>query len=232
VAKEKKPPGRFRQLWRVYKTTAKSDPTSAWLAALVLLLAIAVGLAVGFVTGDGNVFTLVLWGLSGMITGVLFAMIVMSNKAEKNAYKNIEGQAGAVGAVLDSQIKRGWRTSSMPVAVNAKTREAIYRMIGRPGVVLISEGSSARVQQMLDDEARKVLRSAPGAAVHKVRVTVDDSGVRIYRLLKHVYKLPKSLSRGEVTAVSNRLDALGAHASVPIPKGIDPNRVRAPKRKS
>jgi hypothetical protein len=84
---------------------------------------------------------------------------------------------------------------------------------------------------MLDDEARKVLRSAPGAAVHKVKVTVDDSGVRIYRLLKHVYKLPKSLSRGEVNAVSNRLAALGAHASVPIPKGIDPNRVRAPKRK-
>jgi len=38
----------------------------------------------------------------------------------------------------------------------------------------------------------KVLRSAPGAAVHKVKVSVDDSGVRIYRLLKHVYKAPKN----------------------------------------
>jgi len=177
------------------------------------------------------VFTLVLWGLSGFITGVLLAMIVMSKKAEKNAYMQIEGQAGAVGAVLDSQIKRGWKTSSMPIAVNPKSREAVYRMIGKAGVVLISEGSSARVHQMLDDEARKVLRSAPGAAVHKVKVSVDDSGVRIYRLLKHVYKLPKSLSRGEVSAVSNRLDALGAHASVPIPKGIDPNKMRSPKRK-
>lgn len=199
---------------------------------LVLLVSLAAGLGVGFVTGDGSVFTMVLWGVSGFITGVLFAMIVMSKKAERNAYMQIEGQAGAVGAVLDSQIKRGWRTSSMPIAVNPKSREAVYRMIGRAGVVLISEGSSSRVQQMLEDEARKVLRSAPGAAVHKVRVSVDDSGVRIFGLLKHVYKLPKSLSRGEVTAVSNRLDALGSHASVPIPKGIDPNKMRAPKRKS
>lgn len=231
MAKDKKTPGRFRQLWRVYKTTAKSDPSSAWLSLLVLLLCSVAGLGVGTVTGDGNVFTLVLWGLSGFITGVLLAMIVMSKKAEKNAYMQIEGQAGAVGAVLDSQIKRGWKTSSMPIAVNPKSREAVYRMIGKAGVVLISEGSSARVHQMLDDEARKVLRSAPGAAVHKVKVSVDDSGVRIYRLLKHVYKLPKSLSRGEVSAVSNRLDALGAHASVPIPKGIDPNKMRSPKRK-
>jgi len=231
VAKDKKPPGRFRQLWRVYKVTAKSDPSAAWLAVLVLLLGIAAGFGVGVVTGGGSVFTIVLWSLSGLITGVLVAMIVMSNKAEKNAYMQIEGQAGAVGAVLDSQIRRGWRTSPMPVAINGRTREAIYRMVGRPGVVLIAEGSSARLQQMLEDEARKIQRTATGAKIHKINVTVDDSGVRLHRLLKHVYKLPKTLSRSEVAAVSNRLEALGANASAPIPKGIDPNKVRAPKRK-
>ena len=231
MAKDKKPPGRFRQLWRVYKVTAKSDPSSAWLAVLVLLLGIAVGLGVGFITSDGSVFTTVLWGLSGLITGVLVAMIVMSNKAEKNAYMQIEGQSGAVGAVLDSQIRRGWRTSPMPVAINGRSREAVYRMIGRPGVVLISEGSSAKLHQMVEDEARKVQRAATGATVHKVHVAADGSGVRLHKLLKHVYKLPKTLSRSEVAAVSNRLDALGSHASVPIPKGIDPNKVRAPKRK-
>ncbi len=231
MAKKNKPEGRFRQLWRVYKLTAKSDPSSVWLSVLVMLLSIGAGLGIGFFTGGGSVFTLVLWIISGFITGVLLAMIVMSKKAEKNAYTKIEGQAGAVGAVLDSQIRRGWRTSSMPIAVNPRSREAVYRMIGKPGVVLIAEGTSARVQQMLDDESKKASRAVPGAAVHKVRVTVDDSGVRLYRLLKHVYKLPKSLRRGEVTAVANRLDALGAQASAPIPKGIDPNKVRAPKRK-
>jgi hypothetical protein len=103
-------------------------------------------------------------------------------------------------------------------------------MIGRPGVVLIGEGESVRVSQMLQDEARKVQRIAPGVTIHQIRVTLDDSGVRLFNLLKHVYKLKKSLSRAEVTAVANRLDSLGG-LSIPIPKGIDPMKVRPPKRK-
>jgi hypothetical protein len=83
---------------------------------------------------------------------------------------------------------------------------------------------------MLQDESRKVQRIAPGVQVHQLRVTVDDSGVRLYNLLKTVYKLKKSLRRAEVTVVTNRLEAMGG-VSMPIPKGIDPTKVRAPKRK-
>jgi hypothetical protein len=103
-------------------------------------------------------------------------------------------------------------------------------MIGRPGVVLIGEGESARVSQMLQDEARKVQRIAPGVSIHQLKVTQDDSGVRLYNLLKTIYKLKKSLRRSEVTAVANRLESLGGLA-IPIPKGIDPMKVRPPKRK-
>jgi hypothetical protein len=119
----------------------------------------------------------------------------------------------------------------MPIAVNPKSREAVYRMIGPAGVVLIGEGSSARVQQMLDDESRRIARSAPGVQIHKVRVNVE-SGVRLYALLKTVYKLNKSLTRSEVSAVANRLDSLAGSSALPIPKGIDPMRVRPPKRKA
>jgi len=103
-------------------------------------------------------------------------------------------------------------------------------MIGPAGVVLIAEGSSARVQQMLQDETRKVNRAAPGVKVHQLKVATDDTGVRLYELLKTVYKLGKTLKRAEVAVVANRLDALGG-LSIPIPKGIDPTKVRAPKRK-
>jgi hypothetical protein len=103
-------------------------------------------------------------------------------------------------------------------------------MIGKPGVVLIGEGQSPRVSQMLQDEARKIQRIAPGVTIHQLKVTMDDSGVRIYNLLKTVYGLKKSLSRAEVTAVANRVESLGGF-SMPIPKGIDPLRVRPPRRK-
>jgi len=230
VAKKEKAPGRLRQLAQVYKLTAKKDPTSVWIAALGFLLASGGGLLVGFLVGGGEPWSLTIWTISGVVSGILIAMILMSKRAEKNAYQQIEGQAGAVGAVLDTQIKRSWRASSTPVAVNPKSREAVYRMIGPAGVVLIAEGTSARVSQMLQDESRKVNRAAPGVKVHQLKVTTDDSGVRLYNLLKTVYKLGKTLRRGEVAVVANRLEALGG-LSIPIPKGIDPTKVRAPKRK-
>ena len=231
MAKKNKKPGRMRQLWRIYKITAKNDPTSVWLALLGLLGAVGVGFLIGSLTANIGSFSFWLWIVTGSTTGLLIAMVVMSKRAERNAYMQIEGQAGAVGAVLDSQIRRRWRAQSAPVAVNAKTREAVYRMIGPAGVVLIGEGSSSRVQQMLEDESRKVSRTVPGVTVHKLRVNADQGGIRLHALLKNVYKLKKSINRAEVTAVSNRLAALAGNGALPIPKGIDPNKLRAPKRK-
>ena len=231
MAKKDKKPGRLRQLWRIYKVTAKSDPTSAWLALLGFLISVGGGILIGFLVSGPGSFSFWLWPITGTTTGILVAMLVMSRRAERNAYMQIEGQAGAVGAVLDSQIRRRWRAQATPIAVNAKSREAVYRMIGPAGVVLIGEGSSVRVTQMLDDEARKVQRAVPGVTVHKLTVNVDHGGIRLHQLLKTVYKLEKALNRTEVSAVVNRLSALSSAASLPIPKGIDPNKIRAPKRK-
>ncbi|MEY3561605.1 MAG: hypothetical protein RL068_757 [Actinomycetota bacterium] len=231
MAKKNKGPSKTAQLLRVYKITAKNDPAALWMAILGLLAVFGAALAVGWLVNGPNTFGFWLWVVTGTLSAVLTAMIIMSKRAERNAYVQIEGQAGAVGAVLDSQIRRSWRTSSMPIAVNAKSREAVYRMIGPAGVVLIGEGSSARLQQMIEDEARKITRSAPGVTVHKLKVSITD-GVRLYDLLKTVYKLKKSLTRTEVSAVANRLDALAGSSAMPIPKGIDPMKVRPPKRKA
>lgn len=221
----------MRQLLRVYKITAKNDPTALWLSILGFLLVLGASFLVGFLVNGFGTLGFWLWIVTGVLSAVLTFMIVMSRRAERNAYIQIEGQAGAVGAVLDSQIRRTWRTSPMPIAVNPKSRDAVYRMIGPAGVVLIGEGPSARVQQMLEDEARRIARSAPGVQVHKVRVAIDG-GVRLYALLKTVYKLKKSLTRSEVSAVANRLDSLAGSSALPIPKGIDPMRARPPKRKA
>lgn len=221
----------MRQLLRVYKITAKNDPTALWLSILGFLLVFGASFLIGFLLNGLGTLGFWLWIVTGLLSSLLTFMIVMSRRAERNAYIQIEGQAGAVGAVLDSQIRRSWRASPMPIAVNAKSREAVYRMIGPAGVVLIGEGSSVRVQQMLEDESRKISRSAPGVTIHKVKVSVTE-GIRLYALLKTVYKLKKSLTRAEVTVVANRLDALAGASALPIPKGIDPMRVRPPKRKS
>lgn len=202
------------------------------MALLGFLMAVGAGLLLGFIFNSGNIWGILLWGLTGVTSGLLVAMIIMSKRAERNAYMRIEGQPGAAGAVLDSQIRRSWRATPMPVAINGKTKDAVYRMVGPAGVVLIAEGRGARLGQMLDDEARKVQRVAPGVTTHKLTLSVDDSGVRLHALLKTVYKLKKTMTRTEVSAVANRLSSLGSNSALPIPKGIDPMKVRAPKRKS
>lgn len=230
MAKKKKS-GRMRQLWRIYKITAKNDASSVWLALLGFLVPLAGGFLIGALTASIGSFSFWLWIVSGSTTGILTSMVVMSKRAERSAYIQIEGQAGAVGAVLDSQIRKKWRTQPAPVAVNLKSREAVYRMIGPAGVVLIGEGPSVRVVQMLDDESRKIARAVPGVTIHKLRVHTEQGGIRLHSLLKTVYKIKKTINRSEVSAVHNRLSALAGNTSMPIPKGIDPNKLRAPKRK-
>ena len=118
----------------------------------------------------------------------------------------------------------------MPVAVSPKTREAVYRMIGPAGVVLIGEGSSARLRQLVEDEKRKVSRAIPGVTVSVLSVNDQPGSVPLHALTKAIYKLKKTLSRAEISVVNKRLAGLGLN--IPIPKGIDPMRARAPKRKS
>lgn len=227
-SKKPKQTGKLKQLWRVYKITAKTDKNSVWVALLGMLVVGGALLLLGLLISGGSALTLGLWIFTAILSSILTGLIIMSRRAERAAFQQIEGQLGAVGAVLDSQIRRGWKTSSTPVAVNARTREAVYRMIGKPGVVLIAEGAGARVQKMLDDESRKITRAAPGATVHKIQVATDENGVRLHRLLPTVYKFKKTMTRSEVTAVSNRLDALGT--ALPIPKGVDPFNFRPPRR--
>src|SRR6185312_9311639 len=100
-------------------------------------------------------------------------MLVLGRRAERAAYSQIAGQPGAVGAVLRSSLKRGWRGSEMPIAVNGKTHDAVYRAVGRGGVVLISEGPKTRTNKMIDEGRRKVSRVLPNVPVTTVRVGPD-----------------------------------------------------------
>jgi hypothetical protein len=218
--------GRIRQIIRVYGQTMKVDSLAIWVALLGALIALGVGLAIGFVTDARNPWNIALWAFTGVLSGLLVFMIIMTRRAERAAFNQLEGKPGAVGAVIDSSRRRGWRNKSTPVAINPKSFDAVYRMVGKPGIVLIGEGSQ-RVSRLLDDEARKYNRAAPGVKIHKLLVLHDGTGIKLSKLLKTVHKLERQLRRREVTLVANRLDAL--ITSMPIPKGIDPTKVRAPK---
>ena len=117
----------------------------------------------------------------------------------------------------------------MPVAVSPRTQDAVYRAVGKPGVVLIGEGPRSRTKRMLDDEQRNVKRIVPNVPVHIIHVGPDADSVPLEKLPKSITRIKKAISKAEVYAVSNRLNSLSKSGSLPIPKGIDPTKARAPK---
>ncbi|THG32945.1 DUF4191 domain-containing protein [Naasia lichenicola] len=221
-----KEPGRLRQIWDVLKMTRRLDPPSTWWLLGSLLLPIIAGLIIGLTTNQGNGFVLALWIVVGVLLGVLLGLVVLGRRAEKAAYSQIAGQPGAVGAVLRSSLRRGWRGSEMPVAVNPKTQDAIYRAVGRPGVVLIAEGPKTRTARMLDKERSTIGRILPNVPVSTLQVGPDAESVQLHQINRRLGKFKPKLTRAEVVAVSNRLSSLTS-SQLPIPKGIDPLKVRS-----
>jgi hypothetical protein len=223
-----KEPGRLKQMYQVFQMTRRNDSNAIWYMLLGFLGPIAVGLIAGFLLSRDSVFGLILWIVAGVLGGVLVFLIVLGRRAEKAAYSQIAGQPGAVGAVLKSSLRRGWTASEMPVAVSPKTQDAVYRAVGNGGVVLIGEGPQSRTQKMLDEERRRVSRVLPNVAIHFLHVGPDADSVPLHKLATKMARFKRSLNKAEVFAVSNRLSSLGKSA-LPIPKGIDPTRARAPR---
>ena len=227
-SKTPKKQGQVRQLLSMYKMTMSADKTAIWWALLPFAVSVLVGTVLGLLLSPSNTLGLVTWIVTGVLAGFLGFLITMSRRAERVAYQNIEGKQGAVGAVISSALKRGWRTSERPVAVNPKTFDAVYRAIGPAGVVLIAEGKRTQVRQLLEDEKKRVARVASGVPIHVFYVVDDSEGTPLLKLVRSVYKLKRTLNRTEITAVANRLSTVGMNLAVP--KGIDPTKFRAPRR--
>lgn len=226
-AKREKKAGQISQMMSVYKMTAQQDKTSLLWSGLASALTIGVFVVFAAFSFPGNVLNLVIFTVLGVTFGLLVFMIIMGRKAQRAAYSRISGQLGAVGAVL-SNLRRGWRSSEMPVAVNARSQDAVYRAIGPAGVVLVGEGARSRVKIMFEDERKKLSRIAPGAQVVFVYVTNDDDATKLPDLPKTLYKMKKSLNRSEISIVSKRVESLGMN--IPIPKGMDPGRAAKMRR--
>jgi hypothetical protein len=225
MAKKNREPGQLAQLWQVYQVTRKHNPLVTLWTLLVLVGPIALAVVGSFIFSEGNVINWIIWVVLGVLVGILLALIVMGRIAESTAYRQMQGKQGASGAVLSGALRRGWITSDQPIAVNPKTLDAIFRAIGRAGVVLVVEGPVARTQRLSDDERRKSARLLPNVPVIVLNVGPDTSSVPLTQLAKRIKKLPKVLTKAEVSVVSRRMSSLGN--DMPIPKGIDPNRIRS-----
>ncbi len=213
-------------MWDVFQMTRKYDNRAVPYLLLGFVPPIIAGVLLGFLLPGRSLLTEISYPIIGLLAGLLLVLIILGRRAERAAYSQIEGQAGAVGAVLKNSVRRGWQTSEMPINVSPRTQDAVYRAVGRGGIALIGEGPKSRTQRMLEDERRTVARILPNVPVTFLYVGPDADSIPLYKLAGKLQRIKPALRKAEVLAVGNRLSSL-SKPPIGIPKGIDPNRMRA-----
>lgn len=219
--KERDPdkPRRLAQIKQAYDMTRKVDRWVTWITLGTALVAFAVVFGLGQLTG----FTIEATILA-IPVAILAGLVVFSRRVQAAGYAQVEGQPGAAAAVLD-QLRRGWTIT--PAVQFNKSQDLVHRAVGRPGVVIIGEGSPARLRQLMTAErnfTQRVFRDVP---IHEIVVGDGEGQTPLPKLQRKVTKLPKAIKPREVTEVNSRLRALGdAKSRMPIPKGPMPRGAR------
>ncbi|HAM24060.1 MAG TPA: DUF4191 domain-containing protein [Actinobacteria bacterium] len=218
--------GRLRQIVQAYKLTRQVDRLIGVIVVLSALVAAAVVILIGALTNK-----LIYGIITGVLVGILVALIVFGRRVERAAYTQVEGQPGAAAAVLENA--RGW--SVTPAVQANRQQDLVHRAIGRPGIVLIGEGDAQRVRGLLTQEAKKMARVAQDAPVTTVVVGdgADDT-VALRKLQGKLQRLPRTLKPAEVTALRQRMNAIGGLMDqLPVPRGPLPKgaRIARPKRR-
>lgn len=212
---------RRAQLAQTYRMAKTSDPRIMLWCLGAFLVGFAVGFALFyFLPGPG-----IVWGiLGGVLFGLLAAMILFGRRAQRAAFNQWEGQPGAAAAAL-GLLRRGWKVE--PSVAFTKQQDVVHRVVGPPGIVLVGEGQSSRLRQLLVNERRKHERVAAETPIHEVVCGRGEGEVPLPKLVKHVTKLGKNLKPAEMTDLLYRLKALEVNRSnIPLPKGPVPTSMK------
>ena len=220
AAKTKAPRGeRIRQLVQAYKMTYARDRQLPLWMALAFVGAAAVIFLINVLAGIALFIGIPI----AVIFGLLAAVFVFGRRAQKAAFNQVEGQPGAAAWVLGN-MRGDWRVTQ-GVQVTAQL-DAVHRVLGRPGVILVGEGSPHRVRPLLAQEKKRVARIVGDTPIYDVILGDGDGEVPIRRLNNHLVKLPRNLDQAQVNALEKRMAALGGTKAAPLPKGPMPSRAR------
>ena len=214
-------PSRIKQLGQAYQITKKSDPKIGWILLGTFLFFAAVGFALFWLLPPG---WLVFDIISGLLVGLLGAIIVFGRRATKAQLTQMEGQPGAAVAVL-SMLKRGWKTDQV-IAFN-RQQDIVHRLVGPPGIVLVGEGNPNRLKSLMSAERVKHQRVASEAPIHELVIGYGEGEVPLGKLTRHVTKMKREVQPAQLTDLLQRLRALDAsRPSIPLPKGPVPTSMK------
>jgi hypothetical protein len=210
VSRLKKLGGQARMIKQAYSLTRKNDARLPWVMLIAFVAAFAVVELIAILFNSPFIFLPL-----AIISGVLAALVVFGRRAQGSAYRQVEGQPGAAAWVLEG-MRGDWRVSS---GVAGTTQlDAVHRVLGRPGVILVAEGVPSRVRNLLAQEKKKVARIVGDTPIYDIVVGDDEGQIPLRKLSSHVMKLPRNLTAAEVNALGRRMSAMGGNR-MPVPGG-------------
>lgn len=202
----------WRQLRESYRLTAEHDPQLPWIMLGSLLAGIAVGVVLGLLVPP--VWP---WVIMGIFLGAALAMFMFTRRVKTAMFKRFEGQAGSAEVAL-GMLGKDW--TSTPAINATRQMDVIHRAIGPGGLLLVTEGNSPALKQLLATEVRRHEQTAYGVTVQTIAMGDGEGQVPLSKLADHIKKLPKQLSPAQVEDVQRRVRAMDAVRSrMPIPKG-------------
>ena len=206
----------FRNVRQAFVLTKQADPKFLPLLVMAAVAAAAVVYVVVYLI-TGSVWLPI---PLAVIFGLVVAMFVFSRRAQRSMFSQAEGQAGAAGWMLRQQLRGDWRLTE---AVAGTTQlDAVHRLVGRPGVVLVGEGAPHRVRGLIAQEKKRTARVVGDVPIYDITVGTGEGDIRLAKLNRYLLKLPANLSKEQVGALEKRLSALGGSRALGLPKGPMP----------
>lgn len=205
---------RRSQLWQAFQIQRKEDKRLLpyMIGAFVLIVAVAV--VAGILLGGISIYTL---PVLGIVLGLLVAFIIFGRRAQKSVYRKAEGQTGAAAWALEN-LRGKWRVT--PAVAATGHFDAVHRVIGRPGVIFVGEGSPARVKPLLAQEKKRTARLVGEIPIYDIVVGNGEGEVPLAKLERYLSKLPANITVKQMDSLESRLAALGSKAGPgAVPKG-------------
>jgi hypothetical protein len=214
---------RRKQLLQAFNMQRKQDKKLIPIMVGVVVLCAAVLFAAGLPFGaQWTALPL------GVLLGILLAILVFGRRMQRSVYTQADGQPGAAGWALDN-MRGQWRVTQ---GVAGTTHlDAVHRVIGRPGVILVAEGAPHRVRGLLAQEKKRTARLSGKIPIYDIVVGNEEGQVPLRKLQTHLAKLPRNISAKQMDILEGRLNALGSRAAA-MPKGPLPQgaKVRSVQR--
>src|ERR1700758_5638534 len=209
---------RRTQLWQAFNVQRKEDkrllPYMIGAFVLIVGISVAAGVSVGG-------FTMITMIPLGVVLGVLVAFIIFGRRAQRSVYSKAEGQTGAAAWALEN-LRGKWRVT--PGVAATGHFDAVHRVIGRPGGILVAEGSPARLKPLLAQEKKRTARLVGDIPIYDIVVGNGDGEVPLAKLERHLARLPANITVKQMDSLESRLSALGSRTGAAIlPKGPVPN---------